>query len=643
MDDKGRNLRGGKVVRSWRHFAWVGLSLALLYVIGVSSLKSYPATHEEWDSIKHLAAAQAGPINSIPETIQSVIEKTRLDHAPGYFLLLNIWSRLVGLDLFVLRLFSIFIGLLGLAVTYRLALLAGKPDTAADAALLAVFIAFVSYYTYTVRMYSLLPALSVAVLWSYWKILTSKGAVSRRMWLAFVAAAAGILWVHYFGTILLAAVGLYHLLFAPKNRRWWRIGLAAVSAGLMFAPWLPVFATGLLTRDVPTSDALSLLDSLGAMASVYTNGLPVLAPVVFIAAAVNFRLLNQAQRYILVVVFVIAVLMLIGNEFAPLLIARRIRYTIILALPWACALAIGLNLIPRWRYLRIPCLALWIAAYAAYADSDELLLYTNWLTLDLHHVPHYQDLLYEPGLEIEKSDYIVSFHPNAEIVLPVHSYYDNFHGRWSGLKHIWNTSDGEPVIQTLNQRKGPIEDLANWRFRAWVVHNPQQFDLNSMSAYADVFLITFKFCGAYVEKNDSAIKLFGPRDVPCDLLTSSSGPAKRIQYDHGSTLGNITYEVDSDRLIVYLWWVETRSSDYAYSVQIFDQDDAKIGPQADRIIAEHRIYMEDLDLSSLLAGEYVLKLVVYDAQSFKSQPGIDTTAQLRFERAVDVGSFTIKG
>lgn len=631
------------MARSWRHFALVGLSLALLYVIGVSSLKSYPATHEEWDSIKHLSTSQIGPINGFAETIESVIDKTRLDHAPGYFLLLNIWSRLTGLDLFTLRLFSIFIGLLGLALTYRLALLAGKPDTAADAALLAVFIAFMAYYGYTVRMYSLLPTLSVAVLWSYWKIRSRTGAVPRGLWLAFILASAAILWVHYFGTILLAAVGVYHLLFAPKNRRWRRMCLAAVSAGLMFAPWLPVFAAGLLTRDVPTSDALPLLDSLRAMASVYTNGLPVLAPVVFIAAAVNFRRLNQAQRYILVVVLIIALLMLIGNEFAPLLIARRIRYTSILALPWACALAIGLNLIPRWRFLRIPCLALWIAAYAAYADSDKMLLYTNWLTLDLHHVPHYQDLLYEPGLEIEQSDYIVSFHPSAEIVQPVHSYYDNFHGRWSGLKHIWNTSDGEPVIQTLNQRKGPIENLADWRFRAWVVYNPQQIDLNSMSAYSDVFLEYFKSCRAYVDKHDSVIELFGPRDVPCDLLTSSAGQARRIQYDHGGTLGNIIHAADSDRLIVYLWWAESKSSDYAYSLQIFDLDGAKIGPQTDRIIAEHRIYREDLDLSSLPAGEYVLKLVVYDAQSFKGQPGIDIMAQLRFERAVDVGSFTVSG
>lgn len=636
---------GGKTARSWRHFALVGLCLALLYIFGLSSLKSHPATHEEWDSIKHLSTSQVGPINSLAETIESTIEKTPgKNHSPGFYILLNLWSRLTGQDLFTLRLLSVFTGLFALASTYQLARMAGGAETAMDAVLLATFIAFVTYYTYTVRMYALLATLSVWVAWSYWKVISMADAVPRRYWIAFILSSTAILWVHYFGTIALASVGMFHILVAPKNRRWIQTCLAATVAGLLFAPWLPIFLQGLLQGGAPGSETIKLtfVAAASAIASIYTNGLSFLVPVVGIVAVANFRRLERSQQYIFIFVSTMALLMLLGNEFAPLLIARRIRYTIILALPWACALAIGLNQIPRWRFLRIPVLLMWIAAYFAYSDTDELLLYTNWLTLRLHHVPHYQDLLYEPGIAIEKSDYIVSFHPDSEIVRSVHTYYDNFHGRWSGLIHIWTLSDGKAAVQTSNDLFRSIESMPFWRFRVWLIHNPEQTDLVKISAFTDGFLQFYRSCGVYVEKPQSVIALYVPKDVPCELLPSTTAPAKRIQYDQGSVLGNIIYEVDSDKLIVYLWWAEAKSDDYAYSLQIFDQDGAKTGPQTDKVISDFRFYREDLDLSALPAGEYGLKLVVYDARSFESQPGFDTRTQLRFERAVDVGSFTIR-
>ena len=429
-------------VRSWRHFALLLLCLALSFAIGVTSLKQSPATHEDWDSIKHLSTSQSGPVNSFADTIDSVINKTRLDHAPGYFLLLNLWSRLTGLDLFTLRLFSVFIGLFALVFTYRLALLTGKRDMALDAALLASFIAFAVYYSQIARMYSLLPTLAAAVLWSYWKIGSRAGAVPRRLWAAFILASAAILWTHYFGAIVMAAVGVYHLLFAPRDGRWLRIWLATIGAGLLFAPWLPTFFEGVSMRAVPASDSLSFLDAALAMASIYTNGLSWIVPVIGIVLAASLRRLNRPQRYILIVASAIALLMLFGNEVAPLLIARRLRYTLILALPWACALAIGLNCVPRWQTFRIPGLALWIAAFVAYANSGSLLLYTNASTLNLRQTPHYQDLIYEPGLDFETSDYIVSFHPDAKVVASVYDYYDGFHGRWAGLIHISTSSDG---------------------------------------------------------------------------------------------------------------------------------------------------------------------------------------------------------
>ena len=624
-------------VRSWRRLALLGLCLALSFAIGVTSLKEYPATHEDWDSIKHLSTSQSGPVNSFADTIESVINKTRLDHAPGYFLLLNLWSRLTGLDLFTLRLFSVLIGLFALVFTYRLALLTGKPDTALDAVLLASFIAFAVYYGQVVRMYSLLPTLTAAVLWSYWEIRSRAGAASRRLWVAFILASAAILWTHYFGAIVLAAVGIYHLMFAPRDRRWWRIWIALIGAGLLFAPWLPTLVEGVLTRAVPGSDSLSFLDSALAMASIYTNDLSWVAPVVGIVLAANLRRLNQPQRYILIVAAAIALLMLVGNEVVPLLIARRLRYTLILALPWACALAIGLNCVPRWQTFRIPGLALWIAAFVAYSNSGSLLLYTNASTLNLRQTPHYQDLLYEPGLDIDTSDYIVSFHPDAELVPAVYDYYDSFHGRWGGLIHISTASDGKAEVQSSNSLFDSIESMPFWRFRAWLVYNPQQTDLEQVSAYSQGFRQFYRSCGVYVEKPQSVIALYVPKDVSCQIVSATDGPATNIRYDNGSALRNLVYSLHSETLTVTLWWSRTEYGRYAYSLQLFDADGAKAAPQADTVITDAGYNVETLDMSSLPAGEYTLKLIVYDARSLESQAGLVVDANERFERDIEIG------
>lgn len=624
--------------RTRAHYAVIVLCLALTYVLGVSNLKSFPIVGAEFNSTLHLSATRFGPSYSLVETIDTVHVSFK-DHSPGYFVILNLWSRLAGRDLFALRLFSVFFGLFAVGFTYRLALLTGNTEIAIDAALLAASLAFAVYFTYTVRMYGLLAMLSVAVAWRYWKITCMAGPVPRRYWIAFICASTAILWVHYLGLIVLAAVGVYHLVFARKDRRWFHTCLALVAACLLFAPWLPVFIAGIAAKSSPDSDALSSVDSLLAMASIYTNGLPLIVPVVGLAVALNYRRLGQAQKYILILACAIVLLMLAANEFTTLLYARRIRYTIIFALPWACALAIALNLIPAWRLIRIPFLILWIAGFAVYSASDDLLLYTNWLTQDQHKMPHYQDLLYEPAVVTNESDFIVSFHPDTSLTWQMPDYYNQIPGKWAGLIHIWTAPDGIPAFNSSVPELSAVETMASWRFPVWLIYNPQETDLASIPAYADGFAKHYRSCGRYVEKPASVIERYAPVDVSCALLRSADPLA--IDYDNGAGLANIHFELEADALQVYSWWSRTDFGKYIYSLQVFDRDGDKVEPQTDNLIGDSGLYSLSLDVSSLPKGEYVVRQIVYDTLSQKSQPGQVVGSQTRFQRDVEVGSFTI--
>ena len=176
---------------------------------------------------------------NLPKTIE-LITQLSPEHAPSYFVLLHLWTKITGSDLMTIRLLSLYFGLLALAFGYRLALVTQDHNTALLAMFLATFMAFFIFYTRLARMYSLLPMVSAWLAWSYWRVRSPANHVRRRNWLSLFASAATILYVHYFGIMTLMAIGAYHLLIARKDRRWIQISVVVLAAGLLFLPWLPV-------------------------------------------------------------------------------------------------------------------------------------------------------------------------------------------------------------------------------------------------------------------------------------------------------------------------------------------------------------------------------------------------------------------
>ena len=88
----------------------------------------------------------------------------------------------------------------------------------------------------------------------------------------------GIFYTHYYSVLLLVGLGLWHLLFMPKDRRWWRPVLLLGLAGLAFLPELGGFLTGInwtQTKGWHTlaSEMLRTAEVLPWFLYVLTNGL----------------------------------------------------------------------------------------------------------------------------------------------------------------------------------------------------------------------------------------------------------------------------------------------------------------------------------------------------------------------------------
>ncbi len=618
--------------------------LMLVYTMGVLDLKSGPIAREEVNSIKHLYHSHAEPHYSISQTIESITIRSS-DHTPGYFVILNLWSRLVGRDLFVLRLLSIYFALLAIVMTYRLALLTGKKEIARDAVLVVSFLAFFFYYAHEVRMYAFLSLLSAWVAWSYWRVVSSAHRVSTWKWLSLLISATIIMYVHILASFVLAAIVLYHLIFTPKNKRWLKTFLIFVTAGLLFLPWLPVSLDVILSRvgpdtDLPSADRLFLLEALLAFVRLYSNGLILLAPAAILAVLLNYKQLNTFSRYILIVICLTISLLLLGNEFSTLIIARRMRYTLVFSIFLSCSLAIAFNLIPHWRLLRLPAVAAWVLSFFVFMDSTDFNLYTSRLAHNQEQVPHFQHFVYNPNITPQQSDVVLSFHTDTPLKeKKIMNYYANVLAKWHGMIHIYNNEQGNPILQSTDTRYTTVDSMPAWNFPIWLIYNPQQTDLLTMPVYTEDFSKHFQRCKRLLEEDNTVIDLYLKVTLPCELVLREN--PLQIHYEHGSQLQNIAIEHTDDVLKVHFWWTDKIFNQYAFSLQIFDQQGNK-QQQLDDVIGGGPTYSYLMDISTFTAGDYVVKLILYDFLTQESQSGNILAQQQRFDREVELLHFSVE-
>ena len=507
--------------RNTIHVSILLACLAFVYIGGLSRLTAEPiAWFSEWHSLKHLFDVPNGPAFTIAETLNSVSARSS-DHGPLYFVLLNIWNALVGRDLATFRLLSVFFALIALAFSYRLALITGNRGTALDTVLLLSFLSAFVYHTVPVRMYSLLPLLAAFVAWQYWRVIAAAH-VKRRHWLALSVGAAALVATHYFGVILPATIGLYHLIFVRKERRWLQVCLAMLLAGCLFAPWLPTAMQG-LAETSDASDRLGLLDAAMALLSLYSNGIVLVTPAAAIVLLRNWRSLTRARGYLIFLAGIIFLLMLALNEVSPVLIARRLRYTILWAIPLNCAIAIALSFLPRRNLFRIALLALWIVAFQNYNSAPDFLRFTNRLTSSSQQVnaPHYQDFWYESERLPGRDELILSLHPDDTAHFRILDTYRKLLDDWAHVAHI-SYQDGALQIQSGLTTYATLDAIEENAASIWLLHNPRVINLEDMPVYTDWLLQEYQLCRRYLESTDNIIDYLLRQPIPCDLINAET-------------------------------------------------------------------------------------------------------------------------
>ena len=348
-------------------FWWLALAPLLLAALLASiQLDDNAFNRDEFKSLY-----SAGIYDSGPDTLQEVwrhVEETRPNQTQGWSKLLFVWGRLVGWSEPAIRSLSSFIGLLTLASLYR----AGKALFSPQAGLLAVLLTSASVfflaYLAIARVFALVALFTSLILWSYWRLAQGARPAGYTMPALLFLASAGLLYSHYFAALLLPALGIYHLLFASRGRRWRQVSMTLVLAFLVALLQAPGFLNGVILSggDTRLADkAMTAADIPGRLLYTLSNYLVTLqseAGVMAGAALLAILLLLSWRRlrsvappdaaWLLTFVTAVTFLFVVAaNELVRVMEQKRIRYMMsllpLIALLAGAALHKYLRIFPR--------------------------------------------------------------------------------------------------------------------------------------------------------------------------------------------------------------------------------------------------------------------------------------------------------
>ena len=492
------------------------LCLAFVFSAGVRNLTSDPIAPNEYMTISRSFENHTVPLHPL-DTLNRVSTRSQ-QHGPAYFVAVSVWATLTGNDVATLRLLSLFFGLLTVAAVFRLATTIGNYELAQFATILASCTSLFVFFSHEVRMYSLLPFCSAWVVWSYYANLAGPHHKARIKALSLFGSTASILYVHYFGIMILAAVTLYHAVFAPKNMRWMRISFVMMAGGLLFLPWLPIAIAGTNTGYILTDSRLNLPQTLWTLMDVYTNGFSFVGMVCVGLIVWRRKYLTSSQRYLLhLAVFAIGTA-LIANEITPIFLARRMRYSLVFLPLFSISFALALWLIPigtKWRAGMQAALAISaVLSFVWFTGSQRMYIYTEGARWRFLATPHFQEILYLPSFLPEQNVPVVSLHPSTELTNFTTTFYSK-HLKPAPLIHIYHDEFDTPIVQSVAENVADLNAFVTKYASFWLLYNPREMGRQPMTHVFQWARNFYRSCGRNVDKADVIVERFVRDSDPC--------------------------------------------------------------------------------------------------------------------------------
>lgn len=590
-------------VNTW---PWMLAALLLLCLLTIPQLDNEAFYHDEAATL-----FDAGALSSGPWPLSLVLEKNAehsREQAPGWPVLVWLWGQLVGWSEAAIRTLPLLAGLLSIALLYRSGSDLFSPLAGLLAAILLGGSSLFLVYVSVARVYTLVTLFAALSLWSYWRVALrpeKSGAGSRA---GLFLGALGLLYSHYFGALILPALGLYHLFFVRLSRRWWRPVWPWAAAFLLGLLQFPVFLSGVrrtLDDEILRSNALDATDLLRLTLSNLVNGLIepgafvsiallLVIPVAALVAAIRRRSARSNENVLWLPVFTafaLLWLMLLINALFAVMADNRQRYLMSL---WPLAALSAAALLRRpARQLAPPALALllalWTLSGVQHSRSWDNRVEGNYLVpSQIHHAYRALDEHMQPGDLLVIDLEATQMDPGR------------FYDRWVSRPYrVLDRGLENPLADIL-----PLHERHPW---VWLLYRTR----DRVGVRMTTAGLERKLCEVTFEQYGYSLERLALPGLSCPTL-----PA-RFDFGEEVTLAEPEISFQDGKLLVNLM---LRSNDarklvhFSVSLQLFEitshrrvaQRDIGIGPG--NIIPLHA----GIDTGTLQPGEYALRLALYN-------------------------------
>ncbi|MBC8170200.1 MAG: glycosyltransferase family 39 protein [Anaerolineae bacterium] len=342
------------------HPIWLIICVVLLLLTAVATILRLTNQAYWFDEVFTILFSGGGIYRRIPPS--EILSRVASDvWPPLYNLLIAGWGGILGWSEFSLRVFSLFTGLIGIAIVYRLGSEAKSPRVGVLLALLLATCPFYLSYFTEARAYTLYFTLTAASLWLYWHIPALKK-IKRLYALVFLLTLSALFYTHYIGLATGGALGIYHLLIARQDplwrRHWNKTLLLMLLSVLVFSPWLVVAIISAIreSADRRGMDALSIV-----YWSLYGFGNGLLPYSLAMLSLAIWRIRGRTINFAWFLLIVTLLIALAFNLYADFLF--HIRHIIVILPPFLLIIALVLDMLwVRVRWAAVLGMTIWVVA-----------------------------------------------------------------------------------------------------------------------------------------------------------------------------------------------------------------------------------------------------------------------------------------
>ena len=546
-----------------------------------------------------------------PSDVLNAVYTLAPDQAPLYFLLLNQWGNLLGHEIAMARVFTMFFGLLALAMAYRLGRDMHSPAVGNFAVIIMASNAFYSFFSVHVRFYTLLVLLSAIVIWLYLRIAVLQRSTKRRDYVFFTFACAALVSTHAFGFMLYIVCALYHLLFVPKNGRWLAVVVAALLAPLIASPIIYV----MLTKGVAYAagghglNSDGLWDILVAWFYVTANGSAVLVVLTAVGATIAWRSKTTAMKRI---VQLFAVL-LIGIELAANItgtlgvgLMRHLFPSMPIAVLFQAA---ALHTLYARRKMLAMLVCLWPIAGIFMAGAGDLPVYIQGRVYSYNLPPWHiiSRIAQQPGDEAR----VIAYKLPIELMTP--NYWTPV-----GLFEYWFTRKDIELKQLFSLKQADAH--LRWGLPSgqspWLAYQRSLTDAVELAKIETVMSeLGYQACRRLSLEGTTEMVKYDWFSFNCKpLATKLYSATETIEYEFfGSSLDPAT-----NRLFFSDLWrarSEFQMERFNMSFQVVDADWKNVAQLDLPLVNEGELRQYWIDVSDVPPGSYRLMGILYNAQS----------------------------